>query len=306
MCHSSKIPLCIYLVDMQPIEMNFQGIQSVFITGIFSIAILLNSILWYENYSTHVSACVTSVIVGSTWHSGSVLQSPWFLDQSFYFVSNASLLDTVRSHGWTGVLLNASQIPFDPKGGPTKMPELGWTQSDVENMQAKYVKILSHRIPELASCDIVLYMDSKVSYTHEAVHDIVSVNHPCATMFIHPWRTFYNSYLQELTDSLKAYRYARFKPALSKQIIDHSSESLNGVMHLGSTHVFNMRNAEAIKLQNSWWEETLAYSIQDQLSLFWQLNHFQHCITSRHPVYDSNPGLLAWMYRCTQMLCSMT
>ena len=306
MCHSSKIPLCIYLVDMQPIEMNFQGIQSVFITGIFSIAILLNSILWYENYSTHVSACVTSVIVGSTWHSGSVLQSPWFLDQSFYFVSNTSLLDTVRSHGWTGVLLNASQIPFDPKGGPTKMPELGWTQSDVENMQAKYVKILSHRIPELASCDIVLYMDSKVSYTHEAVHDIVSVNHPCATMFIHPWRTFYNSYLQELTDSLKAYRYARFKPALSKQIIDHSSESLNGVMHLGSTHVFNMRNAEAIKLQNSWWEETLAYSIQDQLSLFWQLNHFQHCITSRHPVYDSNPGLLAWMYRCTQMLCSVT
>ena len=291
---------------MQPIEMNFQGIQSVFITGIFSIAILLNSILWYENYSTHVSACVTSVIVGSTWHSGSVLQSPWFLDQSFYFVSNTSLLDTVRSHGWTGVLLNASQIPFDPKGGPTKMPELGWTQSDVENMQAKYVKILSHRIPELASCDIVLYMDSKVSYTHEAVHDIVSVNHPCATMFIHPWRTFYNSYLQELTDSLKAYRYARFKPALSKQIIDHSSESLNGVMHLGSTHVFNMRNAEAIKLQNSWWEETLAYSIQDQLSLFWQLNHFQHCITSRHPVYDSNPGLLAWMYRCTQMLCSVT
>ena len=286
--------------------MNSRGMGAVFVIGVLSVAIVCNAIWWYEDYSTGVSACVTSVSIGSTWHAGTVLRSPWFTDRSFYFVSNASLLDTVRSHGWTGVLLNTSQIPFDPNAGPTRMPELGWTPSDVDNMQAKYVKILSHRIPELSSCDIVLYMDSKVSYTREAVHDIVSVNHPCATMFIHPWRTFYDAYLQELADSLTAYRYARFKPALSRQIIDHSSESLNGVMHLGNTHVFNMRNAEAIRLQNSWWEETLAYSIQDQLSLFWQLPHYRHCITSRHPVYDSNPGLLAWLYRCTQRLCSIT
>ena len=286
--------------------MNFQSIPSVCVMAIISITSCIAAIMLYEAYSKHVSACVTSVLVGSTWHAGSVLYSPWFVDQSFFFVVNASLLDTVQSRGWTGVLLNTSQIPFDPLGGPTKMPELGWTSSDVENMQAKYVKILSHRIPELASCDIVLYMDSKVSYTREAVHDIFSVQHPCATMFIHPWRTFYDSYLQELTASLEMNRYARFKPALGKQITDHSRESLNGIMHLGGTHVFNLRNTEAIKLQNSWWEETLAYSIQDQLSLFWQLNKFKHCITSQHPVYDSNPGLWAWMYRCTQRLCSIT
>lgn len=262
-------------------------------------------IILHWKVSTPAVKCVSSVSVGSTWHAGSVLQSPWYPDQSFYFVANTSLLSTVRTHGWTGVLLNTSRIPFDPLKGPERMPELGWTASDVENMQAKFVKILSHRIPELASCDLVLYMDSKVSYTREAVRDIFSVEHACATLFIHPWRTFYDSYLQELADSLKARRYARFKPALGKQVIDHSSESLNGIMHLGNTHVFNIKNPEAVRLQNSWWKETVAYSIQDQLSLFWQQNKFQNCITSRRPVYDSNPGLLAWVYRCTQMLCSV-
>ena len=286
---------------MKVLEVHF-----VFAMGVILTVFFCGIIIWSETHSARVSACVTSVMVGSSWHVGSVLQSPWVQDQSFYFVANASLLDTVRSRGWTGVLLNTSRIPFDPRAGPARMPELGWTQSDVENIQAKYVKILSHRIPELASCDIVLYMDSKVSYTREAVRDIVSVEHQCATMFIHPWRTLYDSYLQELTDSLHMYRYARFKPALGKQIIDHSGESLNGIMLLGGTHVFNMRNIEAVKLQNSWWEETLAYSIQDQLSLFWQQTKFKHCITPRHPVYDSNPGVWAWVYRCTQMLCSIT
>ena len=232
-------------------------------------------------------ACVTSVMVGSSVHAGSVLQSPWAVDRSFYFVSNGSTLQTVRERGWTGVLLNVSDIPFDAGGGPTEMPELGWTASDADNMRAKYVKILSHRIPELASCDVVLYMDSKVYYDPAVAYGLLSAEHECATLFIHPWRSVSSGYAEEVEDSLRAARYARFKPALDLQLARHGWPA--GRMYLGSTHVFNLRNPEARRLQDGWWRETVAYSIQDQLSQFWQVQEHSGCVRSLDAVYGELP-----------------
>ena len=255
---------------------------------ILALAACVLAMLRQNHAVPHATGCITSVSIGSSSHAGSVLPCPWFTNSSFYFITNGSLLETVRAHGWTAVLLNVSQIPFDPSRGPTSMPELGWTQSDTENIQAKYVKILSHRIPELARCDVVLYMDSKLSYERDVVLDMLSEQHPCATLFRHPWRTYTDAYGQEVADSLNAARYSRFKPALDLQIRRHRHESLDGVMHLGGTHLFNLRNPEAVRMQNSWWDETVAYSIQDQLSLFWQLRRFKHCVTSQEPAYGTS------------------
>ena len=94
--------------------------------------------------------------------------------------------------------------------------KLRWTASDIENMQAKYVKILSHRIPILTdTCDVVLYMDSKIFYTHATVSEIFSYEHPCITLFEHPWRTFHGAYTQEIADSYNQARYAATRPARS-------------------------------------------------------------------------------------------
>ena len=98
--------------------------------------------------------------------------------------------------------------------------------------------------------------------------------------------------MQELLDSYHQGRYLRFKSALEKQMQAHSDESLDGVMHLGSTHVTNLCNPEAIRFQESWWNETLSYSIQDQLSLFWQRKPFQQCISSWQPMYGPTKNFI--------------
>jgi hypothetical protein len=112
------------------------------------------------------------------------------------------------------------------------------------------------------------------------------------TLFRHPWRTFHGAYTQEVTDSYNQGRYLRFKPAIEKQMHAHANESMNGVVHLGSTHVTNLRNAEALRFQDSWWKETLTYSIQDQLSLFWQSKPFQNCIASWAPMYGPTKNFM--------------
>ena len=262
------------------------GIIMVIVIIIYGIDM---SFEYNDNEAILLNACVTSVRIGSSRAAGGVPPCPWKRDHSFFFVSDPSMLEIVNAQKWTAVLLNLTQIPFNPHTGPTKMSELGWTQSDVENMQAKYVKILSHRIPELNACDLVLYMDSKLFYSNHIVKEIFSkCANSCVTLFKHEWRFYTGAFLQEVDCSYHQPRYLRFKPAIDKQIDYHHNrrgESFDGVMHLGGTHVFNLRDREAVRFQNSWWNETLAYSIQDQLSLFWQLQPFQQCVESWVPMY---------------------
>jgi hypothetical protein len=221
--------------------------------------------------------CVISVRVGDSPQAGWIPQSPW--STSFFFVSNATHLDAIQAKGWVPVWLTLPNLGL----GPTRVPSLLWSASDLENLHAKYAKILSHRL--LPDCDRVLYMDSKLEYTKETVREIFGYAHPCVTLFRHPWRSYEGAYMQEVADSYHQERYLRFKSAIERQIKDHGTESLDGVMHLGGTHVTNLRNAEAIHFQEAWWNETIAYSIQDQLSLFWQLQPFRECIQSWHPMY---------------------
>ena len=234
--------------------------------------------------------CVTSVRVGASVAAGNILFSPWPQEHSFYFVSNPSDMALASARQWTPILLNASRIPFDASGGPSAMPELGWTAEDTENMRAKYVKILSHTIPELRACNLVLYMDSKIQLTNAqaagmfAKIEKASKGMPggaCAALVRH-WRTFHGAFFQEVDDSYNQPRYLRFKLSIDKQIEHHrqNHESFDGVMHLGNLHVFNLTHADAVRLQNSWWEETVTYSIQDQLSQFWQLEPFKGCLLS--------------------------
>jgi hypothetical protein len=125
-------------------------------------------------------------------------------------------------------------------------------------MQAKYVKILSHRIPILTdTCDVVLYMDSKISYAHATVSEIFSYEHACITLFEHPWRTFHGAYTQEIADSYNQARYARFKPAIEAQLRQHRPQEFDGVMHLGSTHLINFHNPVALQFQESWWPSNI-------------------------------------------------
>ena len=242
--------------------------------------------LFHQPKDTH--DCVISVCVGSSSQAGGIPLSPW--EPSYFFVNDMTQFEAVRAQGWTPVFLNVSQIWLGR--GPMRMPELNWSASDLENLQAKYVKILSHQIPELATCDRVLYMDSKLEYTNETVSELFGYEHRCVTLFRHPWRTFRGAYMQEVGDSYNQGRYLRFKKAIEEQIKYHHHESLDGVMHLGGTHVTNLRNEKAIRFQESWWNETLAYSIQDQLSLFWQLKPFQRCISSWQPMYGPTKNFI--------------
>lgn len=231
--------------------------------------------------------CVTSVRIGTSPAAGTLLPCPWKEAESFYFVFDPQQMDTIRAHGWTPVLLNVLDIPFDPLQGPTEMPELSWTTADTENMQAKYVKILSHMIAELRGCELVLYLDSKISLTFAQVRGLFdrfeaeSNPNTCAALFQHQ-RTYYGAYFQEVDDSYRQPRYLRFKPAIDKEIAFHRGrqESFDGVMHVGNMHIFNLTNTQAVQFQKSWWKETVAYSIQDQLSQFWQLEPFKDCLLS--------------------------
>jgi hypothetical protein len=136
-------------------------------------------------------------------------------------------------------------------------------------------------------------MDSKIYYTNETVAEIFGYEHACVTLFRHPWRTHHgDAYMQEVNDSYNQPRYLRFKPAIDLQMRAHANESLSGVVHLGSTHVTNLRNAEARRFQDSWWNETRMYSIQDQLSLFWQSKPFQQCIASWAPMYGPTKNFI--------------
>ena len=103
--------------------------------------------------------CVVSVRIGSSVQAGGIPESPWHKNQSFFFISpsNSSAMMEAQEKGWTPLLLSTTIIALGE--GPTAMSgaaegrrsaprvKLRWTASDIENMQAKYVKILSHRIP---------------------------------------------------------------------------------------------------------------------------------------------------------------
>jgi hypothetical protein len=249
--------------------------------------LVLFSIFHFDNHNITRARqvnCVISVCIGSSPQAGWIPDCPWNSAHSFFYVNDTNQFETIRAHNWTPVWVNFSDT-VDIATGPLSMPALGWTPSDIENMQAKYVKIQSHRLLANTGCDQVLYMDSKIDYTKETVAEIFGYEHACITLFRHPWRTYHNAYMQEVMDSYNQPRYLRFKPVIELQMRAHASESLSGVMHLGSTHVTNLRNAEALRFQDSWWNETRMYSIQDQLSLFWQSKLFPRCIASWAPMY---------------------
>ena len=234
--------------------------------------------------------CVTTVRIGETIHAGTFPQSPTPSEISFFFFTNPAHSETVREQGWTPVLLDPAEIPFIPTSGPREMPELGWTENDVDNMRAKYVKILSHMIPELASCELVLYVDTKIQLSNDIVYGAITKmenigrSRPsglCAVLAQH-FRTPEKSFEQEVAASYKQERYTRFRPAIDKQREFHvkANDSFDGLLHAGGLHIFNLSNLDAVQFQKTWWNETVAYSIQDQLSLFFQLEKFQHCFTS--------------------------
>lgn len=234
--------------------------------------------------------CVTTVRIGETMHAGPFRQSPTPSEISFFFITNPAHSETVRQHGWTPVVLDPAEIPFTPTSGPREMPELGWTDNDVDNMRAKYVKILSHMIPELASCELVLYVDTKIQLSNDVVYGAITKmenigrSRPsglCAVLAQH-FRTPEKSFEQEVAASYNQARYTRFRPAIDKQREFHvkANDSFDGLLHTGNLHIFNLSNLDAVQFQKSWWNETVAYSIQDQLSLFFQLKKFQHCFTS--------------------------
>ena len=236
--------------------------------------------------------CVTTVKMGKTRHAGSVQKSPLQPNVSFFF-HDGEEVESIKNKGWTPVLLNTSIIPFDTTGGPSEFPSLGWTEDDIANLQAKYVKILSHMIPEFRGCELVMYADSKVVLRREQLDEAVTGFHRIAatrpnglcvvlTRHNHKSPSPDNVLHDEIRFSYIQPRYARFRPSIDKQLDFHrrANHSLSGTMHMGGVHIWNLSHPDAARLQRAWWNETLAYSIQDQLSQFFALQPFRHCYTS--------------------------
>ena len=206
---------------------------------------------------------------------------------SFYFLSDPSAFEIARQQGWTPVFLNASVIPMDMRG-PLQDPEFGWTESDLRNIQGKYVKILSHMIPELASCQLVLYLDSKVLQTREqAANAFAQVKHLARSLpsglcvlFMYMNKHYWEG---ELKDSYLQERYVRFRPLHQKMADLHraNNESFHHPLFWGAYHVTNLSNPEAIDFQKRWWNETISYTIQDQLAMFWHTPRIEHCYAFR-------------------------
>ena len=152
-------------------------------------------------------------------------------------------------------------------------------------------------IPELASCQLVLYLDSKVQQTREqAATAFAQVKYlgkslPSGLCVLfgfmdkHSWEL-------ELKDSNPQERYRRFGPLHQKMADFHraNNESFHHPLVIGGYHLTNLSHPEAVDFQKRWWNETISYTIQDQLSMFWHTPRIKHCSAYMDPNFKPDSG----------------
>jgi hypothetical protein len=166
-------------------------------------------------------------------------------------------------------------------------------------MNAKYYKIMMHRIPLLQNYDYYIWIDGSVSLRPTFLTNIfplLSSNHNRLIHFQHSVR---NSVRDELEASMSMQKY-KDQP-LREQYDQYRKEGFPDTMGLFENTVFVRKNDTLVnKMMEMWWMHNLNYSYQDQISypfVLWKTGMRPYVI--RENVFDNEQYTFVDKRLCT-------